>query len=192
MGYRFQPRILWLQGTQLTRGSWFPARAVCMMVTSPTSQGSSNGSPGGTEHMQDTCRRRRWVLRFRGSPRGSWQSSKFPSVRKAGSIGPLSPIFIQAAGIHEVLSQGPPKTTMSIQKCGWCVSLESLLPPASVPMKAAENHYTSTRLSSIQSLSRVLLFATPWTAAHQVSLSITNFWSLPTRLRRPLQEAPCS
>ena len=32
--------------------------------------------------------------------------------------------------------------------------------------------------SSVQSLSRVRLFATPWTAAHQVSLSITNSWSL--------------
>ena len=33
-------------------------------------------------------------------------------------------------------------------------------------------------LSSVQSLSRVRLFATPWTAARQASLSITNFWSL--------------
>ena len=33
------------------------------------------------------------------------------------------------------------------------------------------------RLSSVQSLSRVQLFATPWTAAHQASLSITNFRS---------------
>ena len=32
--------------------------------------------------------------------------------------------------------------------------------------------------SSVQSLSRVLLFATPWTAAHQASLSITNSRSL--------------
>ena len=31
---------------------------------------------------------------------------------------------------------------------------------------------------SVQSLSRVWLFATPWTAAHQASLSITNSWSL--------------
>ena len=30
------------------------------------------------------------------------------------------------------------------------------------------------RFSSVQSLSRVRLFATPWTAAHQASLSITN------------------
>ena len=32
--------------------------------------------------------------------------------------------------------------------------------------------------SSIQSLSRVQLFVTPWTAARQASLSITNSWSL--------------
>ena len=34
-------------------------------------------------------------------------------------------------------------------------------------------------LSSVQSLSRVWLFATPWTAARQASLSITNSQSLP-------------
>ena len=32
--------------------------------------------------------------------------------------------------------------------------------------------------SSVQSLSRGWLFATPWTAARQASLSITNSWSL--------------
>ena len=35
------------------------------------------------------------------------------------------------------------------------------------------------QLSSVQSLSSVWLFATPWTAAHQSSLSITNSQSLP-------------
>ena len=34
------------------------------------------------------------------------------------------------------------------------------------------------QFSSFQSLSRVRLFATPWTAACQASLSITNSWSL--------------
>ena len=33
-------------------------------------------------------------------------------------------------------------------------------------------------IRSVQSLSRVQLFAAPWTAAHQASLSITNSWSL--------------
>ena len=35
-----------------------------------------------------------------------------------------------------------------------------------------------TCLSSVQSLSRVQVFATQWTAARQASLSITNSWSL--------------
>ena len=35
------------------------------------------------------------------------------------------------------------------------------------------------QFSSVQSLSRVRLFATPWIAAHQASLSITNSQSLP-------------
>ena len=33
-------------------------------------------------------------------------------------------------------------------------------------------------IQSVQSLSHVWLFATPWTAAHQASLSFTNSWSL--------------
>ena len=35
------------------------------------------------------------------------------------------------------------------------------------------------QFSSVQLLSRVQLFATPWNAARQSSLSITNCWSLP-------------
>ena len=35
-----------------------------------------------------------------------------------------------------------------------------------------------SQFSSVQSLSRVRLFETPWTAARQVFLSITNSWSL--------------
>ena len=37
---------------------------------------------------------------------------------------------------------------------------------------------TFVRIISVQLLSRVQLFATPWTAACQASLSITNSWSL--------------
>ena len=35
------------------------------------------------------------------------------------------------------------------------------------------------QFSSVESLSRVQLFATPWTAACQASLSITSSWSIP-------------
>ena len=38
---------------------------------------------------------------------------------------------------------------------------------------------TSVQFSSVQSLSHVRLFASPWTAARQASLSITNSQSLP-------------
>ena len=37
--------------------------------------------------------------------------------------------------------------------------------------------YDQPQFSSVQSLSRVQLFATPWIAAHQASLPITNSWS---------------
>ena len=38
---------------------------------------------------------------------------------------------------------------------------------------------SSFQFSSVQSLSHIQLFATPWTAARQASLSITNSWSPP-------------
>ena len=40
--------------------------------------------------------------------------------------------------------------------------------------KTTSCHYTTTRFISVQSLSRVWLFVTPWIAAHQASLCITN------------------
>ena len=43
------------------------------------------------------------------------------------------------------------------------------------------------RFSSVQSLSCVWLFATPWIAAHQASLSITNSWSSPKLM--PIESA---
>ena len=40
-------------------------------------------------------------------------------------------------------------------------------------------HAANTKYESVQSLSCVRLFATPWISACQASLSITNSWSLP-------------
>ena len=42
----------------------------------------------------------------------------------------------------------------------------------------SENCFQGRQFSSVQLLSHVRLFATPWTAAHQASLSITNSQSL--------------
>ena len=50
-------------------------------------------------------------------------------------------------------------------------------PPASPAL--AGRFFIHWAISSVQSLSRVRLFATPWIAACQASLSITNSWSLP-------------
>ena len=42
-----------------------------------------------------------------------------------------------------------------------------------------ETQMINIQSSAVQSLSRVWLFASPWIAAHQASLSITISWSLP-------------
>ena len=46
-------------------------------------------------------------------------------------------------------------------------------------MQPQRSSAAKIQFSSVQSLSRVRLFATPWTAASQASLSITNSRSLP-------------
>ena len=45
-------------------------------------------------------------------------------------------------------------------------------------VKDREAWHPAVQFNSVQSLSRVQLFATPWTAVHQASLSITNSQSL--------------
>ena len=42
-----------------------------------------------------------------------------------------------------------------------------------------ESNQQTNKISSVQSLSCIQLFATPWTEAHQASVSITNSWSPP-------------
>ena len=70
--------------------------------------------------------------------------------------------------------------------CWWeCKLVHTMKHSMEVPQKS-KNKIT---ISSVQSLSHVLLFATPWTAAHQASLSITISQSLlklmPTELLMP-------
>ena len=47
-----------------------------------------------------------------------------------------------------------------------------------IPWTEEPSRLQSIQFSSVQSLSHVRLFATPWTAARQASLSITNSQSL--------------
>ena len=48
-----------------------------------------------------------------------------------------------------------------------------------IPNVSPDSHNNPNGFSSVQSLSCVQLFATPWVSAHQASLSITNSQSLP-------------
>ena len=47
-------------------------------------------------------------------------------------------------------------------------------------------------ISSVQSLSHFQLFATPWTAVHQASLSTTNSWNLLWELTLGVNSSPLS
>ena len=50
-------------------------------------------------------------------------------------------------------------------------------PDSDLMVHILSSTYAVITLSSVQSLSHVWLFATPWIVAHQASLSITNSWS---------------
>ena len=56
--------------------------------------------------------------------------------------------------------------------------LKQTFKAVNIPIKTACIPKISVQFSSAHSLSHVRLFATPWTAAHQASLSITNSWRL--------------
>ena len=58
------------------------------------------------------------------------------------------------------------------------ICYHSVTRQAPLSMELSRQEYWSGSVSSVQSLSHVQLFVTPWTAAHQASLSITNSQSL--------------
>ena len=71
--------------------------------------------------------------------------------------------------------------SLSLASRAWThhpLCLEHPLPLSNLPPQRLNLNFSSVQFSSSQSLSRVRLFATPWTAACQASLSITNAWSL--------------
>ena len=62
------------------------------------------------------------------------------------------------------------------QKSKW--TWKQIVSQSSHQIRAPTHLYCSFKFSSVQLLSRVQLFVTPWTAAHQASLSITDSQSL--------------
>ena len=104
--------------------------------------------------------------------------------------GLLSPLGEQASHCSGLPCCGPPALAcMGFSTCGsvWNLSSQSTDWTHSLCMaRPIPNHWTTREipsftffdLSSVQLLSLVQLFATPWTAARQASLSITNSQSL--------------
>ena len=80
---------------------------------------------------------------------------------------------------HTLLSYGSPRRWY---RAPLTKSLESGLGNSSIdnwhPLSVKANVLSLMRISSVQLLSRVQLFLTPWTAARQASWSNTNSWSL--------------
>ena len=60
----------------------------------------------------------------------------------------------------------------------WLSTQLHQLPCRSLTLNSCYFNWKLSQFSSVQSLSCVRFFAIPWTAACQVSLSITNSWSL--------------
>ena len=60
--------------------------------------------------------------------------------------------------------------------CIWVQLINNVVIVSGGQLKRLSHTY---QFSSVQSLSRVQLFPTPWIAARQASLSITSSWSLP-------------
>ena len=68
-------------------------------------------------------------------------------------------------------------------QCKFFLFFSCFMPAMYIKIHKMMLQFSMSKLSSsslvvVQSLSLVQLFATPWTAAHQASLSITNSWSL--------------
>ena len=85
---------------------------------------------------------------------------------------------------HCIIASTPPRCTIHTACCVKPNNSTGNYPQYFVityKEKESEKEYTYTciyQFSSVQSLSCVQLFVTPWTAAHQASLSITNCQSL--------------
>ena len=91
--------------------------------------------------------------------------------------GWLSSKSLQTINAREGVEKWEPSYTLD-GNAYWCSHYGE---QCGIPLKKKKKlglELRSFRFSSVQSLSCVRLFATPWVAAHEASLSITNSWSL--------------
>ena len=86
--------------------------------------------------------------------------------------------FLQQKIVHfAILVREMTLTELSCPKNEWCQHLTIKI-FLHTKLSCSYRECSSLMLSSVQSLTDVQHFATPWTAAHQTSLSITNSWAL--------------
>jgi len=97
------------------------------------------------------------------------------------TLGRILSYFFWVSGNHH---QSMACLSLQLQHCNPHLCYSPMRVCASVSLLHLQSHQlycikSYSQFSSVQSLSPVWLFATPWTAACQTSLSITNSWSLP-------------
>ena len=108
-----------------------------------------------------------------------WACLTSPSLReeRLGS-GFQGEFWVLPLGVWR---RGPSLADATLPGPGWPRNRSLQMGEPGEPMQDLEPSMSNlpvTFTSSVQLLSRVRLFATPWTAARQASLSITNSWSL--------------
>ena len=105
------------------------------------------------------CEQKSWRSPHSGRRTG-WSEKKLPGVFWTSQGQPCSQKVKQLCVSKEKLSSLPKISLLSDVSfiCVWDLCI--------------------LQVSSVQLFSRVRLFATPWTATHQASHSITNSWSL--------------
>ena len=124
------------------------------MGTKRWGQNSRNGLPGGSSGKQSdcqcrSCRRRRFNPWIQKIPWGrKWQ--------------PAPAFFLR----------------ISMDRGTWWATIHVITNSQILLSTSQANSKNTIQFSSVQSLSHVQFFVTPWITAHQPSLSIINSWSL--------------
>ena len=90
-------------------------------------------------------------------------------LKAGGGLGPSLPPGSKACQKH--LHWTPQSKN---ETAGWCLGKWGVVIQGTLVLRVS----VQTESSSVWLLSHVQLFATPWIAAHQASLSITDSWSL--------------
>ena len=80
--------------------------------------------------------------------------------------------------VHDIVQETGSKPIPKKKKCRKTKWLSEEALQIALKRREVKSKGEKERFSSVQLLSHVWLFATPWTAAHRASLSIANSWSL--------------